>query len=71
MLVAEGLVAIPIELSSAQESRLRVEADRLGISPEALARLAVEDLLARPDPEFHEAAEHVLEKNRELYERLA
>jgi hypothetical protein len=64
-------VAIPIELTPAQESRLRVQADRLGVLPEDLARLAVEDLLARPDAEFQEAAQRVLEKNRELYERLA
>jgi len=67
----EERVAIPIELTPAQESRLRVEADRLGLPPEDLARLAVEDLLARPDAEFQEAAERVLEKNRELYERLS
>jgi len=69
--VLEELVAIPIELTPAQESRLRVQANRLGIPPETLARLAVEDLLARPDTEFQEAAERVLEKNRELYKRLA
>ena len=71
MLLAEENVAIPIELTPAQESRLRIAANRLGIAPEVLARLAVEDLLARPDADFQDAADRVLEKNRELYDRLA
>jgi len=71
MLLAEESVAIPIELTPAQESRLRIAANRLGIAPEVLARLAVEDLLARPDADFQDAAHRVLEKNRELYDRLA
>lgn len=71
ILILGKLLAIPIELTPAQESRLRIEANRLDVPPEDLVRLAVEDLLARPDAEFQDAAERVLEKNRELYERLA
>ena len=51
--------------------RLREVASRLGVSPEDLARMSVEELLARPDEKFEEAARHVLEKNAELYRRLA
>ena len=36
-----------------------------------LARAAVSDLVAAEDSEFSEAARRVLEKNRELYERLS
>jgi hypothetical protein len=64
-------MVIPIELTPAQEIRLRHEAQQLGIPPEVLARLAVEDLLDRPQSDFREAAQRVLDKNRELYERLA
>jgi hypothetical protein len=61
---------IPIDLTPAQEAQLRSVAQQLGVAPEALARLAVEDLLGRPQPDFEEASRRVLEKNRELYDRL-
>jgi hypothetical protein len=63
-------MAIPLDLTPAQEERLRNQAQQLGLSAEDLARLAVEDLLERPESEFSEAARYVLEKNRELYDRL-
>jgi hypothetical protein len=64
-------VKIAIELSGAQETRLRERAKSLGVAPEELARAAVADLLTNPDDDFTAAAEHVLEKNAELYRRLA
>jgi hypothetical protein len=60
-----------IDLSPAEAERLRLEADRLGLSPEDLARAAIADLLATPADEFRVAAERVLRKNQELYRRLA
>lgn len=62
---------IPVDLTPAQEDRLRSQAQRLGLSPEELARVAVEDLLDRPEADFEQAARHVLKKNRELYDRLS
>ena len=44
---------------------------RLNVSVNDLAMAAVRDLIARPDEEFERAAARVLEKNRELYRRLA
>ena len=63
-------MAIPLDLTPAQEERLRNQAQQLGLSSEDLARLAVEDLLERPESEFSKAARYVIEKNRELYDRL-
>ena len=63
-------MAIPLDLTPAQEERLRNQAQQLGLSAEDLARLAVEDLLERPESEFSKAARYVIEKNRELYDRL-
>ena len=60
-----------IDLSPAQAERLRLEAERLGLAPEDLARAAIVDLLAIPDDDFKRAAERVLRKNEELYRRLA
>jgi hypothetical protein len=63
---------LSIDLSPAQAERLRLEAQRLGLTPEDLARAAIADLLASPGEDFfNAAAERVLKKNEELYRRLA
>ena len=62
---------LAIELPAAQADKLRAEAQRLGLSPEDLARAALSDLLSTPDPEFQDAARRVLTKNQDLYRRLA
>jgi hypothetical protein len=62
---------LSIDLSPAQADRLRVEAERLGLTPEDLARAAITDLLAATGEDFKAAAERVLKKNQELYRRLA
>jgi hypothetical protein len=62
---------LAFELPPAQADKLREEAQRLGLTPEELARAAVADLLDTPDAEFRAAAGRVLEKNQELYKRLA
>ena len=62
---------VTIDLSQAQGERLRREAERLGLTPEDLARAAVADLLATRDDDFEAAAKRVLQKNQELYRRLA
>ena len=62
---------LDIELSPAQEQRLRQEAERLNITPEELARAALSDLLSERDEDFRIATERVLQKYSELYRRLA
>jgi hypothetical protein len=62
---------LSIELSAAQAERLRHEAERLGLSPEELARAVVADILATPDEDFRKAAADVVRKFEELYRRLA
>ena len=61
---------LSIDLSPAQAERLRLEAERLGLTPEELARAAITDLLGTAD-DFKAAADRVLKKNEELYRRLA
>ena len=46
-------------------------AHHLGVSVEALVQASVEEKLDRLEISFDEAAEHVLNKNAELYRRLA
>ena len=62
---------LAIDLAETQLERLRAEAERLGVPVEELARAAISDLLGNSSQDFDEAASRVLEKNRELYERLA
>ena len=62
---------LAIELPQAQADKLRAEADRLGLSPEDLARAALNDLLSTPDAEFQEVARRIVSKNQDLYKRLA
>jgi hypothetical protein len=61
---------VSIDLSPRQVEQLRVEAERLGVTPEDLARAVVVDLLNSSSGRFSAAAERVLKKNEELYRRL-
>jgi hypothetical protein len=62
---------LSVDLSPAQAERLRLEAERLGLAPEDLARAVRVELLERPGANFAATAERVLKKNEELYRRLA
>ena len=62
---------LSVELTGPLEAQLAAVAARLNVSAEELAAAALRDLLTRPEPDFQEAAARVLEKNRELYRRLA
>jgi len=44
---------------------------RLNISPEELVRMSIEEILTRPEEEFQRAVKYIIEKNSELYDRLA
>ncbi len=59
-----------VRLTQQQMLKLEEVAARLKITAEELARIGIEDLLARPDNEFQQAADYVLKKNAELYRRL-
>jgi hypothetical protein len=43
----------------------------MGVSPEDFIKAGIEEKLSLLDQNFHEAADHVLKKNAELYKRLA
>jgi hypothetical protein len=51
--------------------KLREKANHFQVAPEELVRLSLEDLLTRPEEDFRQALEYVLNKNAELYQRLA
>lgn len=62
---------VSVEIPPAVEEQLTRTAERLKVSVDELAAAAVRDLIAQPDDAFERAAERVLNKNRELYRRLA
>lgn len=60
-----------IQLPEDAERRFREVAERLQVPVDQLAAAAVRDFVAQPVADFDAAARHVLDKNRELYRRLA
>jgi predicted transcriptional regulator len=64
-------MTLNVELDEQQVARLQAIATRLNVTVTDLARAAINDLLAKPDREFEHAAALVLQKNAELYGRLA
>lgn len=62
---------ITLPLSDEMMTELRRLTAERGTSPEEYLRRALESLIDRRRQDFTRAAEHVLEKNAELYRRLA
>jgi antitoxin FitA len=69
--VVPEMTSITIPLSDERVAQLRVWAEEAGLPPEEFLRRRVEQLLDRPDQQFQKAADHLLQKNAELYRRLA
>ena len=65
------MVTITISLPEARAQKLNEIANRFSVDPEELVRVSIEELLARPQEDFRQALEYVLQKNAELYRRLA
>ena len=65
------MTTITIPLSEEQIAQLRIRAEQAGLPPEEYLRLRIEQLLDHPDEPFQEAANYLLQKNAELYRRLA
>lgn len=65
------MVRFTITLSDAVFAQLEEKARRYQLTPETLLQKSLEDWLALPDESFERAMARVLEKNAELYRRLA
>jgi hypothetical protein len=59
-----------IDLPEDRMLTLQERADELGLTPEALVRVSIDELLSRPDDDFQHAVSYVLQKNRDLYRQL-
>jgi len=64
-------MTISLQLPPDAERRLAEAATRLNVPVQDLAAAAIRDLLTQPAADFEAAASRVLEKNRDLYRRLA
>ena len=64
---------LKLELTDSESTLLQDTAQRLGVSPQQLARTTIVDALNRlqTDSQFREVVQTVLTKNAELYQRLA
>lgn len=60
-----------VDLTIDQSRKLEETAQRLNMTVGELARVAINELLARQDDEFESIVDCVLTKNAELYRRLA
>lgn len=65
------MAEIRIKLADEQYHQLRETAGRFGLAPEEMARLGLEDLLVGSDESVRAQIDYVIEKNKELYQRLA
>ncbi len=62
---------ITLTLEDRQVEALRRKADHYGLKIEELIAATIEDLIGKPEDDFERAMKRVLEKNRDLYQRLA
>ncbi len=62
---------ITIKLPDDCFRKLSERAAQLNVAPEDLVLASIEELVAQPDTAFRQATEYLLDKNEELYRRLA
>lgn len=62
---------IVIPITEEKLAELKRRALQHNLTPEVLVQAAVDEMLIRNDDKFKRALEYVLDKNKELYRRLA
>ncbi|MBW4607938.1 MAG: DNA-binding protein [Hassallia sp. WJT32-NPBG1] len=62
---------ITIKITDERLLKLQETANSLGVSIEELVLMGVEEVLNKPNASFKGAMDYVLNKNAELYKRLA
>ncbi len=65
------MTSVTITLSDEQTKQLDTLASQLGIAPDELIQASIKELLAPTSPAVEQAVAHVLQKNADLYKRLA
>ncbi|MGC9400200.1 MAG: DNA-binding protein [Anaerolineae bacterium] len=62
---------ITVTVSEDRLRKLEEMATRFQVTLEDLVRVSLEEMLTRSDEDFQDAVNHVLNKNADLYQRLA
>ena len=62
---------LELQLPEHTASKLQQAAERLSVSPEQLSIQSIEEKLTQLEDEFRRSAEYALQKNADLYRRLA
>lgn len=65
------MASITINISDQQFEKMQELAQELGISLEEFIRIRIDEWLTYPQADFTSATSYVLQKNSELYQRLA
>jgi len=65
------MTQLTISISEDRLARLNELAAQFAVKPEDLLLASLDDLIMRPDADFKKAMTYVLDKNAELYSRLA
>ncbi len=65
------MTTLTVNLSENLRGYLTNLANQVNTTPQDLARAVIEDALRRPNVEFEHLLEKLLQKNGELYRRLA
>ena len=66
-----AMTRIIVEIDDNKAAILEDKAKKFGLLPEQFVTASIEDLISQPDPDLEAAIRKVLDKNQELYERLA
>ncbi len=62
---------LELQLPEHTASKLQEAAERLSVSPEQLSILSIEEKLAQLEEDFRTSVDYALQKNADLYRRLA
>ena len=65
------VTTLTISMTDDRLEQLQQLAHQLNVSADELVRISIDELLSRPKEDFLDAAQFVLDKNEELYQRLA
>ena len=65
------MTTVTVSLSDEEMRRLQELSTREGLTVEQVARLGIHDFISQSDEVFRATAKRVMEKNAELYRRLA
>ena len=65
------MATVMVSLSDEEMRRLDELSKREGLTVEQMVKLGIHDFISQPDEAFHASAKRVMEKNAELYRRLA